>query len=777
MKEPNCKECPFGNEPQVYGLGSRTEGTKLLAIRDDRPFDLVVVAMAPAEEEMRQKMPMVGPSGQYLRRTLYQLGVIDYYTTNCLLCPIPYGAEDAQVREALACCRSRLEDEVVGRHPKLILALGDMPLTEFCGGDYGILETAGRLLMSRLNIPLVPVAHPAFYLRRPEDAFDFLECTRAGIRYLNNNYHQVGDVTRTLVTEENLKEVLEDLEKHDELSLDLETSGFHALGLAPDAILEMGLAYNGQHAYIVPNNLIPHFKKLIETKKIDGWNIFFDARFLKALGITPNIYFDGMLAHYCLDERQYSHGLKKVARIYLGADDWEKAIKVHLKNPKKDSYALLPTDVRQEYLSKDACYTNELKGLLREEVKDNWAFWNILMPATRVFTETTFRGFPVDPYKIAEMHKLLWDEINRDERKLWDMTGRVFNPSSPVEVARILYDDLRIPMHPKYGRSTNKKLLEDWRSEYPLVDRIVLHREMRHDVQNYVEGFARRIDRNFCIHPTIRMFGTVTGRISSEDPSIMNVKRDSRVKEIFIANEGRLLAEFDLRGAELRWYYMYSEDEVLRDVLTYGFQGELGVELTDEQRKDPHYIIGAIAYGVERADELRAPAKMTVFGRLYLRGLASIEAQYGREIARRLVDAMDEIIPKHKNYTTTIRKQVHTHGYVESYFERQRRFPLVTSENRSEVERQAVNMPIQSAASDLNLLNLIYLWENRHRWDIFPMFTVHDSIMVEIPSPDVLPEIKKGLEDNAYEIVRHKIPFPYDVKYGKSWGSMEKLHA
>ncbi|KKM22080.1 hypothetical protein LCGC14_1628950 [marine sediment metagenome] len=794
MRKPNCKECPIGKEPLVPGLGTYTEGTKLFAARDGRPFDLVITAMAPAEEEIRQKRPMVGPSGLFLRKTLNQLGISEYHITNCLLCPIPNWAEKADINKAVECCRPRHEDEILEKKPKLILALGDMPLVELCGNDYGITESEGRLLMSRLNIPLVPVRHPAYFLRRPDDAFDFLECTRAGIRYLNNNYHQVGEVTRETVTEETVDAVLEELWKHDILTVDAETSGFYALGLTPDLILEIGISYDNKHCYIVPitdttdytrdtktlrpyPNIISKFKELLETKRIRTWNGFFDDRFLRALGIVINHWFDGMLAHYCLDERQYSHGLKKVTRVYLGAGNWEKNIQTYLKKPKEDSYALIPTEVRHDYLSKDVCYTNEMCELLNKEVKDNWAFWNILMPATRVFSETMYRGVLIDPYKLVDMKNQLWSDINRDEKELYEMAGRVFNPASHVDVARIVYDDLGVPVSPKYGRSTNKKLFERLREEHEIIDRIVLHREMNHDLSQYVEGFAKRVDRDFRVHPTIRMFGTVTGRISSEDPSIMNIKRDGRIKEIFIANKGRYLAEFDLAKAELCWYIIYSGDEVLRDILINGFQGDLGFELTNEQRKDPHYLIGCIAYGQERAYELRAFAKMTVFGKLYLRGLGSIERQYGTEIARRLVDTVDDFIPKHKDYTSMIKKQIRTQGYVESFFKRQRRFPLITQENRSEVDRMAVNMPISSASSDLNLLNFIYLYENRKRWDIWPMFTVHDSIMVDIPSPDVIPEMKKEMEAYALELVDGKMPFTYDVKWGKSWGEAKEWEA
>jgi DNA polymerase-1 len=415
-----------------------------------------------------------------------------------------------------------------------------------------------------------------------------------------------------------------------------------------------------------------------------------------------------------------------------------------------------------------------MNSFLAEEVKDNWVYWNILMPALRVFNETMFRGVPIDPYKVLELNELLRKDIARDEEELWEMAGRVFNPASPKDVAEIIYDDLKVPMDPRYGRSTNKKLFEQIKDEHEILSRIFEHREMVHDLDQYVIGFAKRIDREFKVHPSIKLFGTVTGRISSEDPSVMNVKRDSAVKEVFVANEGKLLAEFDLKGAELRWYCMYAKDEVLKDILINGYQGDLGFPLTDEQRRDPHYIIGAIAYGQARAKELRAAAKMTVFGRIYLRGLASIERQYGKEVGQRLVAVMDELIPSHRAYTQLKKEEVRNQGYVESYFKRRRRFPLVTRENASEYQRMAVNMPIQSASSDLNLLNLIWLYEHKDEYDVWPMFTVHDSIMTEIPDVSVIAPIKKAMEENANRIVKGEMEFIYDVKVGRNWGQAKE---
>lgn len=765
--KPKCSECPFNGQRKIFGEGSRTMDDS------EGQYDLAVVGMAPADVELRMGRPMVGPSGQVLRGTLHQLGIKAYYIANVLLCQITTD-DDKLIAKAVECCKDRLIEEVLARKPKLTIALGDMPLHVFADTQYSIKEIEGRVIPCKVGL-LLPITHPAFYWRRPNDAMDFIECMRAGVRVLEGRYQQAGDVTLTLVTKDNLEEVRNEILKYEFISVDLETSGFNPQGLkSSDEILEMGISVNNHHAYIVPLNLIPRFKDILETLKVIGWSLQFDGSFLKVLGITLNSYFDGLLAHYCMDERKHSHGLKRVARIYIGADDWEADIDKYLPHKKTSSYSLIPPPVRHVYLSKDACYAYQMREVLEEEVKNSFAFWNILMPSVRMFTDVMHRGILIDPEKMLNMYNVLTAEMDTEEKELWKLAGKYFNPKSYKDVGEIIYDDLRVPIDPRAGRSTDKRILESHRYQYEIIDRIIKYREMEKMVGTYIEGFATRLDKNFRVHPTIKLFGTVTGRLSSENPSIMNVPRtggvqkaSSRVKEVFLADKGRYLAEFDLDRAELVWYTIISGDEVLRKILSQENTPE------DPHANDPHYLIGKIAYGEKEAMALRILVKAIVFGRLYLRGIGSVIEQVGREKAYRICDVMDSIMPKHRIYTNSITRQIHTKGYVESYFGRKRRYPMITEANRHEVERQAVNMPIQSSSSDLNLLCMLHLYSLRDKYDILPLFPVHDDIIVDIPSPDIIPVLKKELEDKAFEIVKGYMPIRYSVEWGKNW-AMQK---
>ena len=768
----NCKDCPLNDCVKICGEGF-IEVDNRVVVSDEKQFDVVVVGMYPGEEEDRRGHVFIGASGQFVRKQLHQLGISRYYMCNVLLCDAE-GYEDDVIKKATECCKDRLISEIRSVKPKLVIALGDLPLHLLCRTDYSIKEIEGRVIPSSFDsaLPVLPIAHPAFYLRKPEDAFDFIECMRSGIKILDGSYRQASEVTHTLVTTDNISQILEEINRHEYISVDSETTGYFAHGMHPDEILELGIATDSHHAYIIPNNLIVQFKNILETKKGLYWVARFDCSFLKKLGITPNVYFDGMLAHYCLDERSHSHGLKRCSRIYLGSEDWEADIDKYLPNKKTSSYALIPEDVRHVYLSKDACRTYQMWEVLRDSVKDNWVFWNVIMPATRMFIETEFFGLRIDPYKVEGLYLWLGEEVEKAEKELWELAETSFNPSSPKEVAEILYDKLRIPMDPRFGRSTNKHLLEAYRDEYEIVNKIIEYREMCHDRDTYIEGFVKRMDNNFRVHPAMKLFGTVTGRISSENPSIMNIKANSRIKELFLPEDGHLIANFDFKQMELRWYCIYSGDQVLTEILTDG--------------RDPHTEIGIVAYGNEKeAKEKRIIVKSFVFGRLYGRGKRSFleggqryrrgqfEAGVSEDDVDYLVGVIDDMVPGLKSYARERKQEVRNRGYVESYFGRQRRFPLITSQNSSEVERQAINMPIQSAGSDLNLLCMLHLWNLRDKYNIRPLFCVHDSIVIDVPNVETVSILKDIIEKKAYEIVEGKIPFPVDADWGYDW-SLQK---
>ena len=760
----NCIECPFNGQKRIPGEGRTTIDGKVVSVTEDRQYDVCIVAMAPAEEELRQGRVLVGVSGQILMKHLYQMGIMEYYVCNVLLCRI---TDDSYVAQAVKCCRDVVE-EVKSKGPKLTLALGDLPLRTLAPDlEYTIKECEGRILPSLVG-PMLPITHPAYYWRNPEKIFDFTECMRSGIRFLSNKYTQAVEPTYTLVDSTNLSNVLDKLDKYDEVAVDLETTGFFAYGWEPNRILEMGISGDHKHAYIVPAEIIPEFKKILEQKKCRWWNAQFDCAFLKQIGINANAHFDGMLAHYSIDERPYSHGLKRVSQIYLGTDDWEEDLDkwIPKRQKKTVSYEVIPSEVRWEYLSKDVTRTYQLGDVLGDLVNKP-VFDKLLMPACRMFIEVENRGMRIDPIKLMDLENIFSNELDKLDEEISGELGYWINANSPTQVSNLVYDKIGIPVDPHFGVSTNKFYLENFRDSHPIIGKVLDYRYLSKAKGGYVEQFARFVDRQFRIHPSIKLFAAVTGRLASEHPAVMNIKSLKDLKRIFLPDIGHILGYFDIKQNEVRWYYVYQRDEHLGEIL--------GRKPTPENPRanDPHYEVSKVAYGEERADTMRMAAKAGVFGRMYKRGRKDMERQFGSGVIDAVMETIDGLFPDIDKYYSSIMQKVRSQGYLESYFGRRRRFSLITPDNKHEVERQAVNFPIQSAGSDLMLLNMLHIFENRNKWDVWPFWPVHDSITMDIPDVSMIPTIKKELEEYSLELVDGIIPFIWEPDWGLNW-AMDK---
>jgi DNA polymerase I-like protein with 3'-5' exonuclease and polymerase domains len=216
---------------------------------------------------------------------------------------------------------------------------------------------------------------------------------------------------------------------------------------------------------------------------------------------------------------------------------------------------------------------------------------------------------------------------------------------------------------------------------------------------------------------------------------------------------------------ELRWYVVVAQDTILRDILRSG--------------GDPHQLVG------DRTSELvgkpirRGTAKTAVFGRLYGRQIESFirEYKFPREDALTLLSTIDDMFPGIKKYNSDVKEELKK-GYVTSYFNRRRRFGLITEKNRSEIFRQAVNDKIQSPASDTNLFVMLHLFDLWKRGDspIRPMWPVHDSILCSIPDESQVPFLRKEIETYSKELVKGAMDFKVEIKVGPDWGNTEEIN-
>lgn len=135
---------------------------------------LMVIGEGPGAEEDRQAKPFVGRAGQLLDKMLAAIGRTR--AENALISNVNYwrppGNRNPEADE-LAVCRPFVDRMIEISRPKLIVAAGGVPAVSLLKSRDGIMKLRGNEYSYRTAggyaVPLIPMLHPAYLLRRPQD--------------------------------------------------------------------------------------------------------------------------------------------------------------------------------------------------------------------------------------------------------------------------------------------------------------------------------------------------------------------------------------------------------------------------------------------------------------------------------------------------------------------------------------------------------------------------------------------------------------------------------
>jgi DNA polymerase len=135
---------------------------------------LMVIGEGPGAEEDRTGLPFVGRAGQLLDRMLKAIG--RSRKTNALITNVNYwrppGNRNPEASE-LAVCRPFVDRMIELAKPKLIIAAGGVPAVSLLASKDGIMKLRGKEFVLNIAggyaVPLIPILHPAYLLRRPQD--------------------------------------------------------------------------------------------------------------------------------------------------------------------------------------------------------------------------------------------------------------------------------------------------------------------------------------------------------------------------------------------------------------------------------------------------------------------------------------------------------------------------------------------------------------------------------------------------------------------------------
>jgi uracil-DNA glycosylase family 4 len=524
-------------------------------------------------------------------------------------------------------------------------------------------------------------------------------------------------------------------------------------------------------------------KELMESNKGKiGQNLKFDTKWFMQKGWTVNnIIFDTMLAAHLLNENNKGGlNLTALSMQYTTMGAYDRVLEEWFKENKVSSanrnYARVPEEILYKYAAMDADCTYRLFekfGPLLANEKLTDIFNRLVIPLSGTLTEAEFRGVKMDTQYLQTLKKELETDIAALEKRIKAVTGDI-NLNSPDQLRKLLFKDLKLPKIKKTKKgedSTDVEVLGILADMNPIPQLILDYRKLEKLYSTYVVGIEEVLDKDGYLHASFNITGTESGRLSSSDPNLQNIpKEDKRIKKMFIAEEGNVLAEGDLSQAEICFWAEFSRDpQMLMDIAN-------GLDM--------HRNTASMVYKIppeQVTDTQRRIAKRTAFGLLYGMG----DEKFAKQNKCTVKEAADcrlaffSRYPIAKQWLYHIVREARMNQFVTNLFGRRRHLPGINSQDemvKYEAEAAAKNSPIQGTASDYacNAANRIVMKFKELGLHGKLRILIHDAILMDLPKSEFEQSIAIMKEEMERPVCNMVVPIRSDFAIGENWGEMKK---
>ena len=767
--------------------------------------DVLFASEAPGRWEVEKNRPFSNPrgAGGVLRQSLKQMNIDKFGIVNVWRCrppnnKLPDTGEPGQF------CKKLFAEELTKYNQKITVPLGAVGLDALTEHQMNITSVQGRVFSVNFNssqLLLLPMLHPAFLLRKRMWWRDWELSMEKLKHFLDSgelNYIPLSErrVYRAASRGEALA-FIRRLRDFKVLSCDIETASFN-MPWENGEIISVAFAWSPTEACAfswryVTGEVFDELKLLMEdrSKKFLWYNGTFDVQFFWAEGIDARIDEDAMLEAHLIDERLNVHSLKKDSGSWLNQIDWEEGIKKYSIPKDKSELAqnkwrAISEDELLEYNGQDTTHTLHLSNVLRSNMGGVLCHYAdvLLVPAFNMLSRARYVGIRVDMYRIKELRDTFVPLLDDLEHELVEISGdSLFNPrSSPQKLALLKKRGLNV-------KNVQKETLQMYEGD-EAADAMFAYSEAHKMYSTYVVGIVDDVSDDLRVHPDWET-PVETGRLRCTNPNMLGIPRKAeesehkwkrRIKEIFIADKDTLLLHLDQKQSELRVACFLAQDGVLATIVRSG--------------RDIHGEMAHLMYGDNWTHEQRVWAKMVTFGLIYNREafslalqLTAIARQEHRKLhpeatsgwhvwtvreAQRVIDKFFEQMPGLLRWKKEIMKEALREGELTSLFGRKRRFGLITWENKKGVENEAVNFPVSSVSSDINLMNCIETMKRFGKYGVEVLVPIHDAGLLRIPknSNSLIEDIKGLWEELPSYILQTDLPFKVDVTVGERWSDL-----
>jgi DNA polymerase-1 len=607
---------------------------------------------------------------------------------------------------------------------------------------------------------------------------------------------------RLVDSEDEFEEFLRQLRKQKRIAFDLETTS-----LSPLQAEIVGFAFSWRAgaawylplrgpegaAVLDPRTTLERLRPILEdagAAKVNQ-NIKYDLLVLRGRGVQPRgVAGDPMVADYLLHAGERSHGMEELSRRYLNHQVIPITDLIGKKSRKTPQLSMdqVPTARVAEYSGEDADVAWRLSELLEAQLEANGPlrklYDDVEVPLIEVLAELEYNGIRLDLPLLHRLSADMGQQLAAIEKEIYDLAGHPFNIGSLVQLRKVLFDELKLPVQGRTGitgaASTDQETLEKLAAlDHPgaaLPRKILQHRRIAKLKSTYVDALPEMVNPSTGrVHTAFNQTVASTGRLSSAEPNLQNIpvrrEEGQQIRQAFLPAEGWLLLTADYSQIELRLLAQFCGDAELRRAFA--------------EDRDVHAAVAAQIFGVPEADvtaNMRRMAKTVNFGVIY--GISPVglgqRLEMSRDEAAKFIAAYFGRYPKVQEYQARVLNDCRKNGYVSTILGRRRHFDRdairanSTYQQRNTAEREAINMEVQGSAADLIKLAMLNVYRRltREGRRARLLLQIHDELVFETPPEELSALAVLVREEMTTPVERAlglRVPLKVDLSSGPNW--------
>ena len=513
-----------------------------------------------------------------------------------------------------------------------------------------------------------------------------------------------------------------------------------------------------------------------ETVKKIGQNIKYDMLVLQNARMPlKGIYFDTMVASYCLDPQRGSHSLGSMAMDFLNYQSIPISSLIG-KGKNQLSFDMVDTAAACEYSAEDADITYQLYLYLKDHLEGQpplkKLFEEVEMLLVSVLAAMEYNGVSLNTAMLKQMSGEIAELLKSLTERIYELAGMVFNVDSPKQLAGVLFDRLGL-MPVRTGKtmlSTDAGVLEELADRHPVIELIVQYRMLNKLKNTYVDKLGSLVNpRTGRVHASFNQTITETGRLSCSNPNLQNIpiRTDigSKIRAAFVPqNKTDCILSADYSQIEIRLLAHFSKDSALKAAFAAD--------------QDIHRFVASQIYNVpveEVTSQMRSRCKAVNFGIIYGQGAFGLSHSIGisQAEAKKFIEDYFARYSSIRKFMDSVIAAAKRTGFAETILHRRRRIPDLDSKNfnkRSLGERLAINTVIQGSAADLIKVAMINIQRKieTEKLPVKLILQIHDELVFELPASEA-DKHAKWIAEEMTNAIKLDVPQKVDINYGPTW--------